>query len=523
MTDRLPEDLVTHLRALPMEKAIAFWSDFEAAGRKRGNEVGAVRALCCADLFYLLVRACRRKDMLHPWVYERVREVEAQPDGMLDLWSREHFKSSIITFGLTIRDILKDPEVTFGFFSHTRPIAKAFLRQIMRELEANQVLHKAFPDVLWGSDVRQAPKWSEDDGIIVKRKSNPNEATIEAWGLVDGQPTSKHFRKLLYDDVVVQGSVNTPEMIQMTMERLEQSYNLGVTPGGVRRFVGTRWHFNDAYSTLKKRGTAIAREHPGKLGGTEDGKSVYWPEEVHLQKRRDMGEFTYACQILLNPRADALQGFKREWLRTWKRSHPQNMNGYILVDAASSKKKGSDYTAMFVVGLNVDKTRIVLDIVRDRLNLKERSNRLFALHRKWSAEGLKIQQVRYEKYGLMADIEHMESRMEEENYRFKITEVGGQTPKSDRIKRLLPLFEQGQIWLPESLHVADWQKSVVDLVHSFIEEEYMGFPNGMHDDMLDALARMEEPDLNLVWPQEEKLQPYVPPRRVRDPSTAWMA
>jgi hypothetical protein len=70
---------------------------------------------------------------------------------------------------------------------------------------------QAFPDILWGEDVRQAPKWSEDDGIIVRRrKSNPNEATVEAWGLVDGQPTSKHFRVLLYDDVVVAGSVTIP-------------------------------------------------------------------------------------------------------------------------------------------------------------------------------------------------------------------------------------------------------------------------------------------------------------------------
>jgi hypothetical protein len=29
-------------------------------------------------------------------------------------------------------------------------------------------------------------------------------------------------------------------------------------------------------------------------------------------------------------------------------TRPEKMNGYILVDAASSKKKGSDYTAMWV-------------------------------------------------------------------------------------------------------------------------------------------------------------------------------
>lgn len=523
MTDTLSQAEIAELRALPMADAIMYWDAVEGEARKRGRVESAVRLLCKADLFYLLVRACRRVDMLNEFAFARCREVEASPNGHVDLWAREHFKSSIITFGLTIQDILKDPEVTFGLFSHTRPIAKAFLRQIMRELEENKTLRAAFPDVLW-EDVRQAPKWSEDDGIIVRRKTNPNEATLEAWGLVDGQPVSKHFRVLLYDDIVVQASVTGPEMIAKTMQRLEESYSLGVTPNGLRRFVGTRWHFHDAWATLKERGTAIAREHPGRLGGTEDGESVYWSEETHKEKRRDMGPYTYACQILLNPKADALQGFRREWLNHYRKiTHVGKMNGYILADAASSKKKGSDYTAMMVVGLNVDKKRYVLDMVRDRLNLKERSDRLFDLHRKWSGRGLKIQHVRYERYGLMADIEHLNARMEAENYRFKIVEVGGVTSKHDRIKRLIPLFEQGEIWLPESLNVTDWQRNTVDLVRSFIEEEYMAFPVGLHEDMLDALARMEEPDLKLSWPAVEKPKESTPTPMRHERSTAWMA
>ena len=521
--ERLLDAELAALRSLMLEQTIAYWDALEAEGRRSGKLNQVVRLLVASDLFYLLARVCKRSDMLNEFAFARCREVEAEPNGRLDLWAREHFKSSIITFGLTIQDILRDPEITFGIFSHTRPIAKAFLRQIMRELEENKALKAAFPDVLW-EDARQAPKWSEDDGIIVRRQTNPNEATVEAWGLVDGQPVSKHFRVLLYDDIVVQASVTTPEMIQKTMSRLEESYSLGQTNGGVRRFIGTRWHFNDAYSTIKERGTALPREHPGRVGGTEEGESVYWSEEAHLEKRRDYGPYTYAAQILLNPKADALQGFKREWLRHYKRmTGVAKMNGYILVDAASSKKKGSDYTGMNVVGLNVDKKRYVLDMVRDRLNLKERSDRLFALHRKWSAAGLKIQHVRYEKYGLMADVEHLKSRMEAENYRFRIEEVGGVTSKHDRIKRLIPLFEQGEIWLPESLHVTDWQKVPVDLVRAFVEEEYMAFPVGLHEDMLDALARMEEPDLKLLWPKVEKSESAPPPSNVQQPATAWMA
>ena len=80
----------------------------------------------------------------------------------------------------------------------------------MRELESTEKLKALFPDLLWANPQKQAPKWSEDDGIIVKRKGNPKESTVEAWGLVDGQPTSKHYGTRIYNDVVTRESVYTP-------------------------------------------------------------------------------------------------------------------------------------------------------------------------------------------------------------------------------------------------------------------------------------------------------------------------
>lgn len=669
---------MARLRACTMVQTIAFWSDFERMQKAKGRSASAVRLLCRADLFYLLVRACGRKDMLHPWIYERVREVEAAPDGFLDLWARGHYKSSIITFGLTISNILNDPELTFGIFSHTRPIAKAFLRQIMREFENNLVLRSAFPDILWGRDLKEAPKWSEDDGLIVRRRGNPNEATIEAWGLIDGQPTSKHFRVLIYDDVVTQASINTPEMMEKTVTALEQSYNLAAEDA-VRRFIGTRWHFNDAYRTLLERGSARLRAHPGRSGGEEQAASVYWSEEVHREKRRDMGPYTYAClpggapilmaqwlekpiaavrpgevvigwvcarrarprlrparvlavhqrraevfeytlasgrsvrcsadhnwyagarryaplapgparaagrlsrliclyhpralparrgaltgalrrgetdraidrrslgfqavysietetgnyiaygyasknsQVLLNPKAEALQGFRREWLRHYREIRPAQwakMSRYLLVDAANAKKKSSDYTAIGVVGLGLDRKFYLLDGVRDRLTLTERTARLIDLHRKWKIR----HPVRYERYGLAADIDHVRAEQEKQNYRFELVEVAGITRKIDRIGRLIPVFEQGDFYLPEHLWMTDYCKTVVDLVRVFIEEEYAAFPVGLHDDFLDMLARILEPELKLIWPREDAA-PAEPARRsARGASaTAWMA
>jgi predicted phage terminase large subunit-like protein len=446
----------------------------------------------------------------------------------LDLWARDHYKSTIITYGGTVRSILAshgeepltDREQCIGIFSHTRPIAKGFLRQIKYEFETNTVLKELFPDIIWRNAQKEAPKWSEDDGITVKRKSNPKEATLEAWGLVDGQPTSKHFTGMVFDDVVTRESVTTPEMIAKTTEALELSFNLGSQGQEWRRMIGTRYHSNDTYRAMIERQVFKPRIYTATHDGTVEGEPVLLTRELLVQKRRDMGPYTFGAQMLQNPVADATQGFKRDWIRFYEKS-PEDvhsgLNKYILVDAANDKRKTNDYTAMWVVGLGSDGNRYILDIVRDRLNLTERAEKLIQLHRKW-----RPMEVRYERYGMMADIQHIKYRQGEMNYRFDIIEVGGQTPKNDRIRRLIPLFEQAKIWFPQTLHKTNYEGQTRELVGDFIEQEYASFPVPMHDDMLDALARMEEPDLSLVWPKmpEESKDAYAKHKSRR---SAWAA
>ena len=114
----------------------------------RVGNTDQLRKLCKEDLFFLLTVGLRRKDADNDFVYARCREVELDPDDYMNLWSREHYKSTIGSFALIIQEVLRDPEVTIGIFSHTRPIAKAFLFAIKTELETNTFLKNLFQDVL---------------------------------------------------------------------------------------------------------------------------------------------------------------------------------------------------------------------------------------------------------------------------------------------------------------------------------------------------------------------------------------
>lgn len=456
----------------------------------------AARRLAREDIFFLLVSCCKRYDMDKDWIYDRCREVEANPDGNLDLWSREHYKSSIITFGLTIQDILKNPEETIGIFSHTRPIAKAFLGQIKREFESNDHLKKLFPDILWENPQKQAPKWSLDDGIIVKRQSNPKESTIEAWGLVDGQPTSKHYSKLVYDDVVTKESVSTPEMIQKTTDSWALSLNLS-SKEGAKRYIGTRYHANDTYKAIMDREGAKPRIYPATDDGTFAGKTVLFTQDQFESKCREMGSYIASAQLLQNPLLDRAMGFNPTWRRHYDelRNH-LGWNYYILVDPASKKKKSSDYTVQAVIGLAPDNNYYLVDAVRDRMNLTQRTRSLFNLVRKW-----KPIRIGYEEYGMGCDIEHIEYVQGQEGYRFPIVALGGQQSKPDRIRRLVPIFENGRFYMPHRLIYLTVEGKSADFIQDLIKDEYDTFPISSHDDMLDCISRIVEPELMTVFPK----------------------
>jgi len=438
-------------------------------------------------------------------------------NGALDLWAREHYKSTILTYAGSIFRIIRshgdepiEPrEVTIGIFSHTKPIAKGFLRQIKYELETNEHLQRVFDDVFWSNPRKEAPKWTEDEGITVKRRSNPKEATVEAHGLVDGQPTSKHFLHRQYDDVVTLESVTTPDMIAKTTSAYEMSDNLGID-GGTYGIVGTRYHFADTYGDLIKRGLPV-RIHPCTRDGTDNftpDNCVLMKPETLKAKRISQGPYTFGTQMLLNPKGDSAQTFKTEWLKySYAAPVSDGLNVYILCDPANEKRRTSDYTTFWVIGLGPDQNYVALDVVRDRLNLTERTAKLFDLHRRWKPIA-----VGYEKYGMQADIEHIRAEQERRNYRFDVKELGGQVPKLDRIKKLIPLFETGRIYLRNTCMYTDYQQQTRDLVQVFVEEEFKAFPVMVHDDMLDCLARVVDPDLGAEFPRESQSYGMGAPR-----------
>ena len=494
------------------------------------------------DRYFLLTVLLGRRDALHPWVYARCREVEAEPDEYLDLWAREHFKSTIITIAGAVQEIVRDPETRIGIFSHTTPDAKKALRVIMREFEGNEMLKNAYPDVLWADPKKQSPKWSEDGGICVRRKGNPKEQTLEAHGIIDGMPTGSHFDLRIYDDIITEKAVTSPEMVDKVSTLRQLSDSLG-TMGGREWNVGTRYHFADPYADMLDRDILKARVYPATDDGRLDGNPVLLTQAQWADKKRKQPR-TVAAQYLQNPTAGEMTMFEPKWLRSWE-VRPRTLNVYIVADPAMRPNPShrTDRTAMAVMGLDANANWYLLDGYRHRMDLAERWKHLRGLYRKWSGmPGVQFVSVGYERYGLQSDIEHFNEMMRIEKSHFPINEVNwprqGGASKADRVGRLVPDFKEGRLFLPaavwhETHDPATWQvaedghsvvhselkgetrdqreyrrrsltdciaqpikrfdesKRVYDVTRALIEE-FMLFPFGMHDDLLDAVSRIHD-------------------------------
>lgn len=524
------------------QRRIDTYADIMREADKAGGRPAidaASRALCQSDLFYLLAFAMGRADVRQSdWLYDRCVEVQESPDGMLDLWAREHYKSTIITFAGIIQEIIKDPEITVGIFSHTKPIARKFLLQIKSELETNNDLISVYPDIFFTFPKKESPKWSEEKGICVKRRTNPKEATVEAWGLVDGQPTGAHFALRVYDDVVTKESVSTPEQVAKTTDAWSLSDNLGAEGVDGKRswHIGTRYSYADTYQFILDKKALKPRIYPATHNGLIDGDPVFLSEKSWAEKKRKQTLSTLAAQMLQNPAAGAQALFNKDWLR-FADIRPATLNVYILCDPASSRKVGSDRTAMAVIGIDSAGNKYLLDGYHHRMSLSERWTALSGLRKVWlNMPGVQLVKVGYERYGSTSDLEYFEEKMRKAKDEWEIHELAwprdGTASKYDRIQRLEPDFRAGTFYLAAvTPGITRNQQKVIDAGQKYrvftptrradearqpyslnktLLDEFLVYPFAVHDDFLDACSRIY--DIEAVPPiliDERTLEPEV--------------
>lgn len=488
------------------------------------------------DRFFLLTSTLGRLDADHPWLFERCREVEEEPDDYLDLWARYHYKSTIITFAGSIQEIIRDPNIAIGIFSNTSKIAQKFLDQIKREIESNSDLKSTYPDVFYPDPRKQSPQWSASEGIIVRRTQNRKEPTVGAYGVMDALPTGSHFPLMIFNDIVTHESVTTTQTDQIgkTTERWEQAQNLGVHKGGRKWHEGTRYHYADTYSVIIERQALKVRLYPATDNGRMTGTPVFLTDKKWQEIMRDQRS-TIAAQQLLNPLAGAENTFMIDWLHFYE-VRPRLMNVYILIDPSKGRTKRSDRSALVVVGIDPNGNRYFLDGYCHRMKLSRRWEILKELWFRWSKmPGVQMVRIGYERYGMQTDLETLEENIIREKIEgISIEEVNwvneGPQAKNNRIERLEPYFRNSQFFMPMRVFTIPdggahacacfWEPDLETGMISFTPSKGMTklerqcIANAERHRLTEPIRRIDEDgklyDLTRVFFEEYRLQPFAP-------------
>ena len=324
-------------------------SMFEKIASGELQEIPTLRYLIRNDLWFILHFVLKIPKVNHPYVIYACWEVETgDADKTLDIWSREHFKSSIITIAETIQYILRDSEKCTAIFCYVRDRAEKFLFSIKETLTNNDILLKCFPDVLYNNPEREAPIWSIEKGIVVKRKTSRPEPTVGAYGLLEGMPTSVHFDRRIYDDIITHDICENYETMEKVKVKFDMSQSLG-KEGGVHRVVGTYYAYDDplVYVQNKKhvydnnKPIYKLRFKPVTEDGTPNGKPVYVGQE-YLDYLKTLK--TFNSQYLLNPSPTETKKLNKDCLKIVKpQDMPERLFKFLLVDPSGKREPATQW------------------------------------------------------------------------------------------------------------------------------------------------------------------------------------
>jgi len=171
------------------------------------------------------------------------------------------------------------------------------------------------------------------------------------------------------------------------------------------------------------------------------------------------------------------QKFKREYFKYYDTIDTSGMSIYTTVDLAISQKKNADYSAIVTVGVNSENHWFVLDVEYGRYDPTTTMDAIFSAYEKWRPLAVGIETVAYQ-----AALKHfLEKEMPKRNLFFRITELKAEKKKELRIDAMQPRFAVGSVWFRRG---ALWLEK--------LESELLAYPNGAHDDVIDALAYMEQ-------------------------------
>lgn len=466
------------------------------------------------DLFTFarLVNPQRLYGEIHEKVF-RFLQKEGTDLNQLLMLPRGHMKSHCLAvWGAWW--VTKHPDTTILYISATAQLAEDQLYAIKCILDST-VYRRYWPDMIDADEGRRS-KWSTTAINVdhpLRTKEMIRDNTIRTAGLTTNT-TGWHADIIIADDVVVPDNAYTEEGRRKTAAAMSQMASIK-NAGGMIKAAGTRYHPADQYDVWLNQQEAIYNDQDEIVGHkpvweimeevVEVDGVFTWPRESRPDGKRFgfdrkvlariYAEYTdktqFHAQYYNNPNDPESNRVDRSRFQYYDQKYLKQMGGqwyfkdnrlnvYAGIDFAFSLSKKSDYTAIVVIGVDVDNDIYVLDIDRFKTDrISDYYDRLMAMQNKWGFRKLRAEVTTAQQI----IVNDLKLKFKESGVSLKIDEYRPnrhQGSKEERIAAVLePRYQQQAIW-----HYRGGYTPVLE------DEILLARPP--HDDIVDTLASIVE-------------------------------
>ena len=388
-----------------------------------------------------------------------------------------HGKSTLASVAFPAWHLGRHPDHEFISCSYSGSLAMSFSRKV-RQLLREPVYKNVFEKSRLDKDSQSVESWQTTQG-----------GGYVAAG-VGGGITGKGANVLVIDDPVKnREDAESDNNRAATWDWYTSTAYTRLSPGGGILVILTRWHDDDLAGRLLKQAEDGADQwevirYPAIAEIDENfrkqGESLH-PERYNVdaleQIRKAIGPRDWSALYQQNPVSDEGDYFSRDMIRYYEYDEidTAELNYYCAWDLAIGQRDRNDYSVGIVVGIDEYDNLYVVDVVRGKYDGFELVEQILDLYETWRPGIVGIERGHIE----MALGPFLQKRTRErglsEAY-FKDLKVG-RRDKEARARAIQGRMQQGMVYFPKD---AVWTGTMV--------AELLRFPNGAHDDQVDALA-----------------------------------